>query len=116
METAYTSLSKVKIETMIEKKIKGAKLIEKQHKFFNRTLGTVLIANNLVNIGSSTLLVYLLTQAFGAERAGLASIISTLVMTPIIVLFAEIIPKLIAKSKPEQTIKSFYWFIEMLYW
>lgn len=115
-ETAYTSLSKAKIETMIEKKVKGHKIIEKQHIFFNRTLGTILIANNLVNIASSTLLAYLLTQAFGASKVGLASIISTIVMTPIIVLFAEIIPKLIAKRYPEKTVKSFYWFIEMLYW
>lgn len=115
-ETAYTSLSKAKIETMIEKKVKGHKIIEKQHNFFNRTLGTILIANNLVNIASSTLLAYLLTQAFGASKVGLASIISTIVMTPIIVLFAEIIPKLIAKRYPEKTVKSFYWFIEMLYW
>lgn len=115
-ETAYTSLSKAKIETMIEKKVKGHKIIEKQHNFFNRTLGTILIANNLVNIASSTLLAYLLTQAFGASKVGLASIISTIVMTPIIVLFAEIIPKLIAKRCPEKTVKSFYWFIEMLYW
>lgn len=115
-ETAYTSLSKAKIETMIEKKVKGYKIIEKQHNFFNRTLGTILIANNLVNIASSTLLAYLLTQAFGASKVGLASIISTIVMTPIIVLFAEIIPKLIAKRYPEKTVKSFYWFIEMLYW
>ncbi|WP_330463138.1 hemolysin family protein [Metamycoplasma gateae] len=115
-ETAYTSLSRIKIETMVEKKVKGYKIIEKQHNFFNRTLGTILIANNLVNIASSTLLAYLLTQAFGASKVGLASIISTIVMTPIIVLFAEIIPKLIAKHRPEQTVRSFYWFIEMLYW
>ncbi|PZV98706.1 hemolysin family protein [Metamycoplasma auris] len=115
-ETAYTSLSRAKIETMIEKKVKCAKIIEKQHRFFNRTVGTILIANNLVNIGSSALLVYLLTIAFGADKAGLASIISTVVMTPIIVLFAEIVPKLFAKAMPEQTVKSFYWFIEMLYW
>ncbi|MGX9339483.1 hemolysin family protein [Mycoplasma sp. 332] len=115
-ETAYTSLTKAKIETMIEKNQKRYKIILKQHNFFNRTLGTILIANNLVNIGSSTLLVYLLTQAFGAPKAGLASIISTIVMTPIIVLFAEILPKLVAKRYPEKTVKSFYWFIEMLYW
>ncbi|BAP39672.1 hemolysin family protein [Metamycoplasma canadense] len=115
-ETAYTSLTKAKIETMVERKVKGYKLIEKQHNFFNRTLGTILIANNLVNIASSTLLVYVLTQAFGAPKAGLASIISTIVMTPIIVLFAEIIPKIIAKTRAEKTIISFYWFIEMLYW
>ncbi len=113
-ETAYTTLSRPKIEIMLEKKVRGAKLIQKQHHFFNRTLGTILIANNLVNIGSSTLLVYVLSLA--ALPTGTATIISTVVMTPIIVLLAEIVPKLVAKAYPEKTVKSFYWFIEMLYW
>ncbi|MBN0970911.1 hemolysin family protein [Mycoplasma phocoeninasale] len=113
-ETAYTALNRAKINTLIEKKVRGAKLIEKQHNFFNRTLGTVLIANNLVNISASTLLVYLLSLT--TLSSGIATIVSTLVMTPIIVFLAEIIPKLIAKSQPEKTVRSFYWFIEMLYW
>ncbi|AZG68905.1 hemolysin family protein [Mycoplasma struthionis] len=114
METAYTSMSKAKIEAMIEKKVVGAKLIQKQHKFFNRTLGTILIANNLVNIASSTLLTYVLSAAL--LDTGTSALISTAVMTPIIVFFAEIIPKLIAKSNPERTVKSLYWIIEALYW
>ncbi|AXE60894.1 hemolysin C [[Mycoplasma] phocae] len=113
-ETAYTALNRAKINTLIEKNVRGAKLIEKQHNFFNRTLGTVLIANNLVNISASTLLVYVLSLT--TLNSGIATIISTLVMTPIIVFLAEIIPKLIAKAHPEKTIRSFYWFIEMLYW
>ncbi|TPR54343.1 CNNM domain-containing protein [Metamycoplasma neophronis] len=113
-ETAYTSLSRPKIEIMVEKNVRGAKFIQKQHQFFNRTLGTILIANNLVNIGASTLLVYVLSLA--ALPTGTATIISTVVMTPIIVLFAEIVPKLVAKAYPERTVRSFYWFIAMLYW
>mgnify|MGYP001640412090 CR=1 FL=1 len=54
-ETAYTSVGVAKIETMVENKVRGAKLIKKQHQFFNRTLGTILIANNLVNILASVL-------------------------------------------------------------
>ncbi|WP_373439973.1 hemolysin family protein [Metamycoplasma equirhinis] len=113
-ETAYTTLTRAKIETLVEKKVRGAKTILKQHKFFNRTLGTILIANNLVNIAASTLLVYILSLSLLSP--GTSTIISTAVMTPIIVLFAEIIPKLIAKLHPERTVKAFYWFIETLYW
>ena len=58
-ETAYTSINPSKIETMIDNKEKGAKLIKKQHMFFNRTISTILIANNLVNIASSALLISL---------------------------------------------------------
>ncbi|KDE41808.1 hypothetical protein NPL7_01425 [Metamycoplasma hyosynoviae] len=114
-ETAYTSISKAKIENLIEQKKIGAKLIKKQHQFFNRTLGTILIANNLVNILASVLFSYMLAKLFNiAENVQI--IISTAVMTPIIVFFSEIIPKLVGKAKPLAVIKSFYWFIEMLYW
>ncbi|WP_373439293.1 CNNM domain-containing protein, partial [Metamycoplasma equirhinis] len=66
------------------------------------------------NIAASTLLVYILSLSLLSP--GTSTIISTAVMTPIIVLFAEIIPKLIAKLHPERTVKAFYWFIETLYW
>lgn len=99
---------------MIEKKQKFAKLIQKQHLFFNRILGTILIANNLVNIASATLFSYVLSLT--TMSSGKATIISTAVMTPLIVLFAEILPKLIAKAYPERVIRSTCWFIEALYW
>jgi|GEM_PF-4962024 len=89
---------------MIEKKQKFAKLIQKQHLFFNRILGTILIANNLVNIASATLFSYVLSLT--TMSSGKATIISTAVMTPLIVLFAEILPKLIAKAYPERVIRS----------
>lgn len=113
-ETAYTTVSRAKIENMIEKKQKFAKLIQKQHLFFNRILGTILIANNLVNIASATLFSYVLSLT--TMSSGKATIISTVVMTPLIVLFAEILPKLIAKAYPERVIRSTCWFIEALYW
>ncbi|AWX42515.1 Putative Mg2+ and Co2+ transporter CorB [Metamycoplasma cloacale] len=113
-ETAYTALSAAKIEQLMDKKVRGAKLIKKQHIAFNRTVGTILIANNIVNIGSSVLFSYILGKLI--TNTELAAIISTVVMTPIIVLFAEIIPKIVAKSHPVGTVRTFCWFIEALYW
>lgn len=115
-ETAYTSINPSKIETMIDNKEKGAKLIKKQHMFFNRTISTILIANNLVNIASSALFSYLLSTLIPTNKSNLQVIISTCVLTPIIVIFSEVVPKVVAKAHPVGVIKSFYWFIEMLYW
>ncbi|WP_412031656.1 hemolysin family protein [Metamycoplasma buccale] len=112
-ETAYTSINPGKIESLVENKVKGSKIIKRQYLAFNRTLSTVLIANNLVNIASSVLFSYLLGTLL---QPYLAAWISTLVMTPIIVVFAEIIPKLVAKTHPLGVIKAFFWFIESLYW
>lgn len=114
-ETAYTSVGSAKIQSLIDSKKSGAKLIQKQHANFNRTLSIVLLGNNLVNILGSVLLSLVLNQAI-PNKDGLVLLISTAVMTPITVIFAEIIPKLVAKAHPIGVIRTFYWFIETLYW
>ncbi|VEU75785.1 Putative Mg2+ and Co2+ transporter CorB [Mycoplasmopsis maculosa] len=116
-ETAYTSLNKGKIETMVEQKQFGAKIIKKQYEFFNQTLSTILICNNIVNIASSSLVSYLLSKwILTGENNHLVILISTAIMTPIIVLFGEILPKLIAKKHPEKTAKTFCYLLQALYY
>ncbi len=46
---------------MVNNKEFGAKLIKKQHKFFNQLLSTILICNNIVNIALSAITSYLLS-------------------------------------------------------
>ena len=94
-ETAYSSVSRVKIEKAVNEGKKSGKLIMKHYKTFGVTLATILIANNLVNVLASAITTYLFTSIFSS---GLATIIATFVMTPIIVFFGEITPKLIAKK------------------
>ncbi len=115
-ETAYTTLNMGKIETMIDNKEFGAKLIQKQYKFFNQTLVTILICNNIVNIASSTLLAYILSRCLSQAAADYNVLISTAVMTPVIVLLGEITPKLIAKSHPQGTAKFCCYIIQSLYY
>jgi len=96
-ETAYSSVSKVKINSEVSNKKRSAILIQKHYKSFGWTLSTILIANNLVNIAASTIITYILSSHISGNDA-VATIISTFVMTPIIVIFGEIIPKLMAKK------------------
>ncbi|NQZ65697.1 MAG: HlyC/CorC family transporter [Mycoplasmatales bacterium] len=95
-ETAYSSVSKSKIETTAKNGKKGAQLIQKHYNSFGWTLATILICNNLVNISASALITLLFSKLLGAN--GTSTIISTFVMTPIIVIFGEITPKLLAKK------------------
>ena len=95
-ETAYSSVSYSKVEEKARKGVKSALLIKKHSKKFGWTLATILICNNLVNISSSALITFLFTKLMGAT--GSVTIISTFVMTPIIVIFGEIFPKLLAKK------------------
>ncbi|MCK5867261.1 MAG: HlyC/CorC family transporter [Mycoplasmataceae bacterium] len=113
-ETAYSSVSRSLVETEAKKKKRSALLIKKHYKSFGWTLATILIFNNLVNISSSALVTFLFTKAIGA--AGVATIVSTFVMTPIIVVFGEIVPKLLAKKYAYGYLKKIALFMEILNW
>ena len=95
-ETAYSSIKPVKIEQALKTKKRSAKLIKKHYKSFGWTLSTILIANNLVNIGASSLTTYLFTEMM--TDSSLVTVISTFAITPVIVIFGEIIPKIMARK------------------
>nr|WP_233262770.1 CNNM domain-containing protein [Mycoplasma sp. NEAQ87857] len=113
-ETAYSSISAAKIHEMVEKKERFGTLIQRHVKKYNQILSTILIGNNLVNVGSATLMSFIIGQA--NFDSGTAAIISTAVVTPLLVLFGEIIPKLLAKAHPVMYLKIFGIFIEINYW
>jgi len=98
-ETALMSLSKIRIRHMVEEKVKGAKLVEKLLEEPNKLLGAILIGNNIVNIGASSLATNLTAKLLGGSEASIA--ISTFAMTILVLIFGEITPKSIAKQKSE---------------
>lgn len=98
-ETALMSLSKIRIRHMVEEGVKGAKLVEKLTEDPNRLLGAILIGNNIVNIGASSLSASLAISISGGSDTAIA--ISTALMTVLVLIFGEITPKSIAKQKSE---------------
>ena len=97
-ETALMSLNKIRIRHLVDENIKGAKLLEKLTNAPNKLLGSILIGNNIVNIGASALATTIATKIFGSAGAGIA----TGVMTILVLIFGEITPKSIAKQKSEK--------------
>jgi len=65
-----------------------------------RLLGGILLGNNLVNILASVLTATLFTNVFGA--GGVAMAAATVVMTALILIFAEVLPKTYAISQPDK--------------
>ncbi|WP_128008739.1 hemolysin family protein [Mycoplasma sp. ATU-Cv-508] len=99
-ETAYSSVSKYTIEKNLRKNRRSARLIKKHYKSFGWTLATILLGNNLVNIAFSSISTTLITNMVtGSDmvNSSFVPIIVTAIVTPIVVLFGEIIPKLLAK-------------------
>jgi putative hemolysin len=98
-ETAITTVSRIKIRHMVEQKVRGSRSLQKLREYPSRLLGAVLIGNNIVNIGASSLATSMTIDYM--TKIGLAGIswsvgIATGIMTLVILVFAEIIPKTIA--------------------
>lgn len=96
-ETAFSTLNKIRLKTMVSNGDKKAKRVLELAEDYDKLLSTILIGNNIVNIGSASLATLLFVQSFG--DAGVT--ISTIVMTILVLIFGEISPKSLAKEAPE---------------
>ncbi len=95
-ETVYSSLNPIRIKNYIEEGKNGAKKALWIHERFDRVLTTILVGNNLANVALATISASVFVQIF-ADREPLVTVANTLVMTTIILIFGEIIPKSFAK-------------------
>ncbi len=98
-ETALTAISKVKIHKLSQKGYKNAKYVYALKEKKDRLIGSILVGNNLVNILASSLATKLCLDIFGTNGVFYA----TAIMTVMIVLFAEILPKTYALYHSEKT-------------
>lgn len=96
-ETALTTISEVKIRSMIDEGKKGAVTLQKVVESYGKMLSTILIGNNVVNIAASALVTTFTIELFGDAYIGYA----TGALTLCVLLFGEIIPKNVAKIKGE---------------
>ncbi|MCP4701217.1 MAG: HlyC/CorC family transporter [Gammaproteobacteria bacterium] len=91
-ETALTSLSMARVDVFFKEKRKGAKALYRLKNNTNRMLISILIGNNIVNIGASAMATVIATELFGRFGPGLA----VGVLTLLILIFGEITPKTFA--------------------
>ncbi len=96
-ETALTAASRGKLRALADKGSGGAKSALEVTVDSERLIGAVLLGNNLVNILAAALATSLFTRLFGDSGVALA----TLVMTLLVLVFAEVMPKTYAITNPE---------------
>ncbi len=99
-ETAFSSTTDAKLRLLIEERKSGAKKALQLASSFDKTLITLLIGNNIVNVLLSTLAVLFFGYLI-QDNDTLLSVVSTAVVTITILIFGEILPKVIAKQYPE---------------
>lgn len=97
-ETAFSSANKIRLKNYANKNHAGGKRAYYILENFDHALSSILIGNNLVNILAATIAGQVAANMFG-ESKGVA--ISTLVMTVLILIFGEVLPKSLAKEDAE---------------
>ncbi len=88
-ETAFTAASRVRLMTKEKEGNKRAALVNRIRDEKDRMIGALLLGNNMVNILSSALATSVLMKLFGEVGV----IYATLIMTLLVLVFAEVLPK-----------------------
>ncbi|PCI33094.1 MAG: hypothetical protein COB54_04950 [Alphaproteobacteria bacterium] len=97
-ETALTATSPSRIHRMAKSGNKRASLVERLMDDSERLIGAILLGNNLVNILASALTTAFFIRLFGE----IGVVYATLVMTILVLVFAEVLPKTYAITHPER--------------
>lgn len=95
-ETSLTTANTIRLRKMSEEKKAGARKAIILIENYDRTITSILIGNNIVNIGASTVSAFIFTKIINSETV--ASFVSTFAMTLLVITFGEILPKTYAKN------------------
>lgn len=110
-ETAITALSRAKIHRLADEGNLRARHLNKLLKEREKVVSVMLLANNVVNIAASAITTKVVLDLFGASWFVLA----TIILTMIIIVFGEILPKTIAIKFSEQVALFFAPVIHLLF-
>jgi len=118
-ETALMSMDTMRVKYLAEKDRPGARKLAEILARPDKLLGAILVGNNLVNIMMSVFATTLFIQLFG-QRGELMTII---ILTPLLLVFAEVCPKTYAAQYPEKIsfavlhpIRFFMWLLRPVTW
>ncbi len=99
-ETSMMALNRYRLKHLVKQGHRGARLAHGLLEHTDRLLGVILLGNNLVNAAAATLVGLITIQLFGENKIALG--LGTLAVTFLILVFAEITPKVIAAAHAER--------------
>lgn len=93
-ETAISTVNRIRMRNYADEGNKKAQKVIHMADNYDKTLSTILVGNNIVNIAFASLSTMLFTNLFGVSGVGIATLVSTVV----VLIFGEILPKSMAKE------------------
>ena len=109
-ETSMMAINRYRLKSLSAKNNHQAKRVEKLLKNIDYLIGGILLGNNFVNILAASIATLLSIKLWGEGSVILAS----LMLTVIILIFAETTPKTYAAKNPEKIALPVSWFLEIL--
>ena len=103
-EIAFNSANKMRLRRAADAGSATARIAFSITERFTTALSAILIGNNLANIAVSTCSTLIILNLF-KDNVALASTIATIIITVVILIFGEILPKVIAKQKADTVVK-----------
>ncbi|MBI3480955.1 MAG: HlyC/CorC family transporter [Nitrosomonadales bacterium] len=99
-ETSMMAINRYRLNSMIRKGNRGAKLVNRLLGKVDKLLGSILLGNTLLNVAAAAVTNIIILRLFGQNDW--AILVGTLAITFILLVFSEIMPKIIAASFPER--------------
>ncbi len=108
-EISFNASNKTRLKKSADEKVRGARLAYYITEKFTTALCAILVGNNLANIAASTcataLFIDLFYRLFKTQGySGIASTVSTIIMTVIVLIFGEIVPKILCKKHADKLV------------
>lgn len=113
-ETSMMAINRYRLRHMVAQGHGGAIRVEALLKRTDRLLGAILIGNNLVNAAAATLASLIAVELFGQGKFAYA--VSTLAISFLIIVFAEITPKVVGATYPERIAPALAYVLRPLQW
>jgi CBS domain containing-hemolysin-like protein len=122
-ETALVSINWIRLEHWLEKGRAGATALERFVSDPSRFLGTTLVGTNIAIIMTSSLASWALARALSNWPPGLVGLVSTVTVTITLLVFGEIIPKIVGRRHSDAItlkviypLRVFYWVFSPIIW
>ncbi len=102
-EIAFNTANRARLKKAVESGASTAKLAYFITEHFTSTLSAILVGNNLVNIAAST--VGTLIALHYIKNEAVASLVATFAITFVLLIFGEIVPKVVFKHNADKAVK-----------
>jgi Mg2+/Co2+ transporter CorB len=99
-ETSMMAINRYRLNTLIRKGNRSAKLVNHLLGKVDKLLGSILLGNTLVNVAAAAVANIIVLRIYGQDD--LAILLGTLALTFVLLVFSEITPKVLAASYPEK--------------